>query len=124
MQAEKRYLTLTLLAGPGWWEGREVHMEGVVQGQSGEGERVAQEPRKETKQAQGAEGSPARCSPTWDSWEQAAQKPWASASSLERGSDGNCLLALDTHWSKFIPWGFESLLRPLEKLPGRSDPRS
>lgn len=55
---------------------------------------------------------------------QAAQKPWASASSLERGSNGNCLLALDAHWSKFIPWGFESPSRPLKKLLGRSDPRS
>ena len=52
-------------------------MEAVIRGQSGEHERVAQEPRKETKQAQGADGSPARWSVTGDSWEQAAQKPWS-----------------------------------------------
>lgn len=118
---EKGYLTLTLLVGQGVGEGREADMEAVIRGQSGERERVAQEPRKETKQAQGAEGSPARCSVTWDSWE---QESWASASWLERCSDGNYLLALDTHWSKFIPWGSELPSRPLEKLLERSDPRS
>ena len=72
---EKRYLTLTLLAGPGWWEGREADMEAVIRGQSGERERVAQEPRKETKQAQGAEGSPARWSVTGDSWDRQHRNP-------------------------------------------------
>lgn len=100
-----------------------MHGGGRVQGTVSEGERVAQSPGRRRSKHKGLREAQPGALPPGTAGNSSTETLGLSQFVGERKrwelSPGSGHLL-----SKFIPWGFESLLRPLEKLPGRSDPRS